>query len=288
MFGTFVDYYLLKLFVHGRNRATEAELDARAKSSNYDIASTRHYVERMRDEYFEAHFPVDPELSYLDVGCGNGRLSIGLSALGAKDVTGIDIVERHIDEADHQAARLLSGSKPVFHHADIHDWRPQRLFDVVLGAMEHIHDPAQFLKALRRLLKPEGRAFVSFEPFHSPIGDHMNEFFRLPIPWRGVLFSEKAILKLRSEYYRPTDPVSRYQDVAGGLNLMTFSQYLRWVEEAELNFTFHNFNPQLKHHRRLRLLGPVSDVLTSIPKVRDYFGVCIFSILKRNDCPTGS
>jgi len=44
-------------------------------------------------------------------------------------------------------------------------------------------------------------------------------FFRLQIPWRGVLFSEKALLRVRRECFRPTDPADSYRKVAGGLNL---------------------------------------------------------------------
>ena len=69
------------------------------------------------------------------------------------------------------------------------------------------------------LLKPNGTAYVSHEPFQSPVGDHMHfGFFNFLIPYRGILFSEHAILKLRRECYRPTDTAMRFQDIVGGLN----------------------------------------------------------------------
>jgi hypothetical protein len=147
--------------------------------------------------------------------------------------------------------------------------------------MEHIHDPAEYLTRLSKLMKPGGQAFVSFEPFHSPIGDHMNEFFKIKIPWRGLIFSEKAVLRLREEFFRPGDSVKRYQDIVGGLNLMSFSQYLKWADEAGLEFSFHNFNPQLKKRKLYFPLHILSSGLTRIPKIRDFFGICVYSILKR-------
>ncbi len=56
---------------------------------------------------------------------------------------------------------------------------------------------------------------------HSPFGDHLWGFFRVQIPWRGILFSQEALLRLRQDCFRPGDGVSRSQDVAGGPNLMS-------------------------------------------------------------------
>jgi len=290
MFGKTIDYYLLKPLAHARNRATEAELDEGSRHSTFTLDDARAYQERIRTVCFDGRLPIDPNLSYLDIGCGMGRLSIGLSLMGVKDVTGVDIVERHIEEAKKVASVLDESQRPRFHCVDIHSWETKRQYDVVfvLGAMEHIHDPAAFLALIPRFLKPSGIALIGHEPFQSPIGDHMHGFFRVQIPWRGLLFSQEAVLRLRSEYYRPTDSVTRYQDIVGGLNLMSFSQYLEYAHQAGLEFVFHHFNPQLKHHRLLHPLYPVSWMLTRIPKVRDFFIINSFSILRRrNDLPSG-
>jgi len=283
MFGERLDYQLLRLLVHDRNRATEGELNLRAHAAPSTLEAARAYLERVRHEFFGGEIPVTPNASYLDIGCGMGRLSVGLALAGARDVTGLEVVSRNVDEAQVLARQLPESARPRFVHTDVHDWRPGREYDVifVLGAMEHIHDPADFLAQLPRLLKPNGLAFVSLEPFQSPLGDHMRDFFRLQIPWRGLLFSEKAILKLRREYYRPTDPATRFQDIVGGLNLMSFSQYVTWAHEAGLEFVRHNFNPQLKTQRRFRPLYPISWALTHLPRVRDYFIVVAYSILRR-------
>jgi hypothetical protein len=124
---------------------------------------------------------------------------------------------------------------------------------------------------------------VSHEPFEGPFGDHMSQFFRVPMPWRGLLFSEQAILRLRRELFRPTDPATRYEDIVGGLNRMSFKTYVRWAREAGLEFVSHAFNPQLKQHPRLWPLHPVSRALTRIPAVQGYFTVSAYSILRRRD-----
>ena len=283
MFGEKIDYHLLRPFTHGRNRATEDDLNEEAPRSTYSLDYARAYLERARLEYFGGRFPVDPHLSYLDVGCGGGRLSIGLSLAGARHVTGIDVVARQVDKARAMSQLLPIDHRPEFLHVDVHHWDPDQQFDVVivLGAMEHIHNPGNFLKLLPGLLKTDGQAFVSFEPFQSVIGDHMSGFFWLPIPWRGLVASEKAILRLRREQFRPNDPATRYTDIVGGLNQMRYEEYIRLVDDAGLEFVSHNCNPQLAHRFRDPRLDLVSRMLTSIPKLRGYFIVSDYSILRR-------
>lgn len=281
MFGATIDYYLLKPLTHMGNYKTEEELNRAARHSTFTPEDARAYLDKIQRR-FGGLIPLDPALSYLDIGCGMGRLSFGLKLAGAEDVTGIDILARHIEEARTVALRFEPQQRPTFHTIDIHAWQNQRRYDVifVIGAMEHIHSPDRFLKRLAELLSPGGRAFVSFEPFHSPIGDHMHGFFRVQIPWRGVLFSEKAILRLRTECSRPTDPVTRYQDVAGGLNLMRYTEYQQYVEAAGLRFAHNHYNPQLWFYRHLAPLRPLSTLLTKIPRVRDYFIVTDYAILE--------
>lgn len=282
MFGELIDYYLLKPFTHSRNRATEEELNAKVRNKKYSLDDARAYLERARLENFSGHLPVDPSLSYLDVGCGNGRLSIGLGLAGAKNVTGIDVNARGIDEARAWSQSIPIDQRPKFLHVDVHQWHPDQKFDVVivLGAMEHIHDPGDFLRLLPRLLKKDGRAFVSIEPFQGMYGDHMSSFFWFPIPWRGLLFSEGALLRLRRERYRPTDPATRYSEIVGGLNQLPYEEYIRLVHDAGLQFVSHNCNPRLGRRFRYLPLGSISRILTSIPGLRGFFINADYSILR--------
>ena len=286
MLGKTLDYYLLKPFTHKKNYAVEADLSQKALKTKFKWEDGARYLSKIQT-YFDNKIPIslNSGFSYLDIGCGMGRLSFGLSLAGAKNVTGIDIVERNIVQAQTISLKKTPDKiiKPKFIFSDIHDFDVNKKYDAifVLGAMEHIHNPDHFLKKLAELLSPSGKAFVSHEPFQSPIGDHMHGFFKIQIPWRGVLFSEKAILRLRTECFRPSDPVDRYQDIEGGLNLMSFSKYNRHVSEAGLKFIFHNFNPQLWIHKKYRKFRLVSSLMTSIPGFRDYFITTAYSILSK-------
>jgi SAM-dependent methyltransferase len=282
MFGQSIDYWLLRPLVHCNNRASEEELDVRARETKpFDAVKARRRLEKLMVR-FEGNLRIDPNTSYVDVGCGHGDLALALTQAGATDVTGVDIVERHVAEAAVTTQRVEVGYRPTFVCADINTWRTDKLFDVVISneALEHIAQPDEFIRSLGRILKPGGVAFLAFGPlFHSPVGDHLNEFFRVELPWRGVLFSEKALLRLRQEFFRPGDPIDRFQDMVGGLNLMRFSEFLRYVSEAGLDLDFLSVNPQLKS---IPPLHWISEILRRIPVVRDYFVTSVYAVLKRS------
>ncbi len=282
MLGRRMDARLLRLLTHDRNRKSQDDLDREARAPTFDLEAASSYLERVRTLLFGGDFPVDPGLSYLDVGCGMGRLSLGLARAGVRDVTAVDLVAHNIRMARGLAEGLPPGRVPTFVHADIHAWDPGRKFDVivVLGAMEHIREPARFLRWLAGTLAPGGLACVSIEPFHSPFGDHMRAFFRVPVPWSGLLFSEEAMLEVRRERFRPSDPARRYAEIQGGMNQLRYGVYRRSLREAGLRFRARHVNPQLRRGWRRRPLALASDVLTAIPMVRDYFVVCEYGVLE--------
>lgn len=284
MFGPDVDYHILRALTHDRGRKTQEELDALADRDAFTLDQADAYLARVRDEFFGGDIPLDPALSYLDIGCGMGRLALGLARAGLPDVTGVDIVPHHIVQAQRLAEQLPAATRPTFIDADIHDWDTDRRFDVifVMGAMEHIHDQDRFLVAMARLLAPSGRAFVSIEPFHSPVGDHMRHFFHVPIPWSGLIFDERAMLRVRRERFRPSDPATRYDEIQGGLNQVRYERYLANVRAAGLRFARHHINPQLRRRRRTLPLHLASRALTHMPAVRDYFVICDYGILEHD------
>jgi len=266
---------------HRRNVATEDELDARARQQ--PVQSADDCAARLRTHIgrFDGRFPLDPDLRYLDIGCGNGEVTVAMAMMGCKNVTGVDFVPRNIAEATSLASRLGVGDGVHFIVADINDWAPLEKYDVLLSfdAFEHIENPRHFLAKMADLIAPGGVAVLGFGPlFHSPFGDHMSAFFRIRIPWRGVLFSEKAMLRVRREFFRPTETAECYQDIVGGLNLMRYSEFLEYVRDTGWDFNYLRPNPRLKSVPVVRHL---SAALASVPVIRDYFVFSVYAILRR-------
>jgi SAM-dependent methyltransferase len=279
LFGETLDYLLLRALAHRRNIATEAELDARAHDAS--AVSFEAAMQKMTKlvRRFAGRLPLDQNLRYLDMGCGTGELTLALARLGARRITGVDFLPRSIATARAQAARLRLRDAQ-FICEDLHDWTPQEKFDVLLSfdAFEHIREPAAFLRRMRDFIAPGGIALVAFGPlFHSPFGDHMWGFFRVQLPWRGVLFSERGLMRLRREFFRPTDPARGYGDIAGGLNQMRYSQFLEYVRRSGWRFDYLAVNTFLMDQPPLRA---VSDTLARLPRVQDFIAHNVYAALR--------
>lgn len=278
VFGSTVDYWLLRPFTHNRNCATEEELEASFAEAHLDLDAGIRRVEKLQRR-LQGRLPIDSNLRYLDVGCGLGDMTLALAKLGAGHVTGLDFVPRGIAVARTHAEMLELTDRVDFVIRDIHDWEPTEQYDVVLSheALEHIRNPEVFLQRLRRFVRPRGIAVLAFGPlFYSPVGDHMWDFFRVPIPWRGALFSEQAILRLRKENFRPTDKATSYEEVVGGLNRMRYSAFLKYTASAGWKFDYLDLNPQL---RKLPPLYWLSQALCRMPLLHDYFATAVYAIL---------
>jgi SAM-dependent methyltransferase len=276
-----VGYHVLRSLAHRRALATEEQLNAAAgRITDQDLEDGVRKAQKFIAR-FKGRMPVDPNLSYLDMGCGTGALTIGLVRLGLRKVTGVDFMARHVERAASLAKKYGVSDRIEFTCADLRSWKPPHRYDVLLSfdAFEHIAQPKAFLDTMKAFIAPNGVAVLAFGPlFHSPFGDHMWPAFRLQIPWRGLLFSEKVMLRLRREFYRPTDAATCYGEVAGGLNLMRYSEFVKWVEETGWQFEFLAVNTFLQP---FPLVQRISDALMRVPGVQDYFPHNVYCILRR-------
>lgn len=118
-----------------------------------------HGMNPTRISYMQQHTPIEDK-HWLDIGCGGGLLCEGVTKLGAQ-VTGIDPCEELITTAQtHADSQSLTIN---YQNQELVDHQPNDRYDVVscLELLEHVDDPAEFLKQCRPLLKPEGTLFLS-------------------------------------------------------------------------------------------------------------------------------
>lgn len=104
----------------------------------------------------------------LDVGCGTGMLVRGIAAKGAARVIGLD----YADPAIQEAKSIPYPANVEFVTADIMSWTPPVRFDVIvtLGTMEHLDEPAQFLRRMTEFLADDGTIVIACPHFLNPRG----------------------------------------------------------------------------------------------------------------------
>lgn len=99
-------------------------------------------------------------LSILDYGCGTGDHVTHPLACRSHQVLGVDCHEASI----RQASRTYPLPNLSFRRADIGDLvREAMTFDLIVCSevLEHLHDPREFLQAVRRLLRPGGGLIIT-------------------------------------------------------------------------------------------------------------------------------
>ena len=102
---------------------------------------------------------LQPGMRLLDVGCGPGSITVGLAqAVAPGEVVGVDIEPSVLDEARRLAAeRRVNNAR--FEASDVYDLPfADGSFDAALAhtLLEHVPDPVQALRELRRVLRPGG------------------------------------------------------------------------------------------------------------------------------------
>jgi 2-polyprenyl-6-hydroxyphenyl methylase / 3-demethylubiquinone-9 3-methyltransferase len=119
-------------------------------------------------EQIAARFARDPfdrqpyaGLAVLDIGCGGGLLSEPVARLGAR-VTAVDPSPNNIKTAMVHASEQGLEIEYLVATAEELALGPRR-FDVILNmeVIEHVNEPARFLKSCAALLKPGGLMFTA-------------------------------------------------------------------------------------------------------------------------------
>ena len=207
-------------------------------------AAYRH-VSKLRSLFGEELFRKIQGRTVIDFGCGEGREVLEMAASGAERVIGIDVQTHLLERARRLAAE--AGLDAVCEFAT--STSAQADVIVSIDGFEHFLDPEAVLRTMDRLLAPTGEILISFGPtWYHPYGGHLFSFY----PWIHLLFSEKALIRWRSDIR--SDGATRFREVAGGLNQMTIGRFERIVARSPFRFAAFETIPirRLKRlHNRL-------------------------------------
>jgi 2-polyprenyl-3-methyl-5-hydroxy-6-metoxy-1,4-benzoquinol methylase len=101
-----------------------------------------------------------PSIKILDIGCGNGNISLALGALGY-EVIGIDVDPMSIEMA--KSRNVFSTVS--FQVLDANSFAVQDVFDAIICSevLEHLTKPKELTESIYKILKPGG-VFVATVP----------------------------------------------------------------------------------------------------------------------------
>lgn len=230
------------------------------------------------EEFFNLGF--DSKIDFagktvIDIGCGLGSTCIYMALNGAQKVVGIDINRDAINFAKLKLSNEYQNLTDIvdFQHANVIE---DEKFDIVLSknSFEHYDDPENIIITMKGYLKRDGMMVIGFEPlWKSPHGGHIS--YMTNFPWAHLIFPE-SIIMAEHRKYRPKDNAQSFEQVAGGLNKMTFSRYLKIIKENNLEIVYLKTNVNVYNSIKFPLLK----VLSLIPFCRDFFTANLYSILR--------
>jgi SAM-dependent methyltransferase len=194
-----------------REWVTLLRLARRRFRSEDDYYAFQKYQGDLIKAYLEENAVELPGVRILDLGCGKGGYSEIFADVGA-EVVSVDIGTPLMASFTFVQANAL---RLPF---------PESAFSFIFCAslIEHVPQPLQLLKGIRRLLSADGSAYVSFPPFYSPVGGHQFKPYHL--------LGERLALRLSGA------EVEGYANACGnwGLYPLTIHRARKLIAEAGL------------------------------------------------------
>ncbi|MBI4955862.1 MAG: methyltransferase domain-containing protein [Myxococcales bacterium] len=119
-------------------------------------------IELRRLELIRTLVAPRPGERLLEVGCGGGHV---LARFGECELVGVDVSGAMLDKA----RKNLAGYRVTLHKGELGNLAlPDASFDAVVctEVLEHVVDPEAVLGHIRRLVRPTGRAVITFPNDH--------------------------------------------------------------------------------------------------------------------------
>lgn len=180
---------LFKLPIHPFNLQNEGKMTYAQWQYEKGAETIKFYTQvKTTDEMFK-------DKIVLDIGCGAAGKTLYYASLGAKEIHGVDVVESYAAQSKELAIEKGFEDIFTFHLGDAANLEfSDDTFDTIImnDAMEHVSKPELVMKECYRVLKPGGKLYINFCPYHHPFGAHLSDV--IGIPWVHLFFSEKTMI----------------------------------------------------------------------------------------------
>ena len=232
---------------------------------------------------------INEETSVLEIGCGEGGNLAPFLKAGCKRIVGIDMSKGKIENAKKFFESLENSNIIEFINNDIYNVNPEDIgrFDIIImrDVLEHIHGQEEFMKFVKKFLKPDGKFFLGFPPWYNPFGGHQQmckSKFLFRLPYFHILpnFLYKFILKSFGETKAKIEGLLEVKQTA--ISIERFERILKKENYKKDKRTFYFINPNyvikfgLKERKAWKLI-------TLIPFFRNFFITTNYYLISVNE-----
>jgi len=119
-----------------------------------------------------------PGMSLCEIGSAEAGVLYPFMQAGGKNCLATDIAQFRLDTGK-KISKILDIPIEYFFHNILEDDIPaewQNAYDLVFlrDVIEHLENPALALTNMRKLLKPNGKIYITFPSYYSPYGGHQH------------------------------------------------------------------------------------------------------------------
>ena len=140
----------------------------------------------------------------LDIGCGAAGKTLFYASHGVAHIYGLEFLAHYKDEAEKLAEKLGFSERFTFLSGDAArlPFDDNSIDTVILNdVFEHLDNPEQSLLEAYRVLKPGGRIYLNFPPYHHPFGAHLSD--AISMPWVHLFFSDATLIEVYKDAVAP-------------------------------------------------------------------------------------
>jgi len=159
-------------------------MQERHKDRNLYFSEQEYTTKKYVIPFINDFLSINPDTAVLEIGCGEGGnlkpfLDLGCQCVGLdlsqkKIETGNQIFENHPNNSN-----LELFVEDIYNVEVVQERREEKRreisrFDLIIlrDVIEHIPNQEKFMEHIKQFLKPDGKIFFAFPPWHNPFGGH--------------------------------------------------------------------------------------------------------------------
>lgn len=238
----------------------------------YQAESTREFIIPTILEFMK----LDQNSRVMEIGCGEGGNLLPFLELECQCI-GIDLNEPKLKVGEEIFKKSNFTQQIQFIADDVYNREAEyrNAFDIILlkDVIEHIHDQQRLINYMKLMLKPGGKIFFAFPPWHMPFGGHqqvMKKKIPSLLPFTHLLPTPLYRLYLKAMGESKTNIENLLEVKETGISIERFEKCIRnaGMKVHFRQFYFINPNYRWKFGLKPRKLNKA---LGAIPFLRNFY-----------------